>query len=172
MLWRFKISLGVRLKTTGEGSVRANSWTVSQIGYFWNTVGNTPFRYSQWPRCLRRRAAAARLLRFWVRIPPGAWMSVVSVVFCQVEVSATSRSLVQRSPTDCGASCVIWKPEKWGRHGTPWAAAPKGGKKRIRHFSITQLMWQADVWQTWREHFPAIERAREIAFISVFQSIV
>ena len=39
-------------------------------------------------------------------------MSVVSVVFCQVEVSATSRSLVQRSPTDCGASCVIWKPEK------------------------------------------------------------
>ena len=28
-------------------------------------------------------------------------MSVVSVVCCQVEVSATSRSLVQRSPTDC-----------------------------------------------------------------------
>jgi len=35
-------------------------------------------------------------------------LSVVSVVCCQVEVSATSRSLVQRSPTDCGASsCVI-----------------------------------------------------------------
>ena len=28
-------------------------------------------------------------------------MSVVSVVCCQVEVSATSRSLVQRIPTDC-----------------------------------------------------------------------
>ena len=29
-------------------------------------------------------------------------------VCCQVEVSATSRSLVQRSPIDCGASlCVI-----------------------------------------------------------------
>jgi len=26
----------------------------------------------------------------------------VSVVCCQVEVSATSRSLVQKSPTDCG----------------------------------------------------------------------
>jgi len=37
---------------------------------------------------------------------------------CQVEVSATSRSLVQRSPTDCGASlCVIWKPREWGGHG-------------------------------------------------------
>jgi hypothetical protein len=31
---------------------------------------------SQWPRGLRRRSAAARLLRFWVRIPPGAWKSV------------------------------------------------------------------------------------------------
>ena len=31
---------------------------------------------SQCPRGLRRRAAAARLLRLWVRIPPGAWMAV------------------------------------------------------------------------------------------------
>ena len=45
---------------------------------------------SQWPPGLRRRSAAARLLRLWVRIPPGAWMSVVSVVFCQVEISVTS----------------------------------------------------------------------------------
>ena len=37
-----------------------------------------------------RGSAAARLLRSWVRIPPGAWMSVVSVVCCQVEVSAAS----------------------------------------------------------------------------------
>ena len=31
---------------------------------------------SQFPRRLRRRSAAARLLRSWVRIPPGAWMFV------------------------------------------------------------------------------------------------
>jgi hypothetical protein len=31
-------------------------------------------------------------------------LSVVNVVCCQVEVFATVRSLVQRSPTDCGAS--------------------------------------------------------------------
>jgi len=38
-------------------------------------------------------------------------LSVVSVVCCQVEVSATSWSLVQRSPTDYGASlCVITRP--------------------------------------------------------------
>ena len=36
------------------------------------------------------------------------YLSVVSVVCCQVEVSATSWSPVQRNPTDCAASlCVI-----------------------------------------------------------------
>jgi len=35
-----------------------------------------PYRRSQWPRGLRRKSAAARLLRLWVRIRPGAWMSV------------------------------------------------------------------------------------------------
>jgi hypothetical protein len=63
---------------------------------------------SQWPHCLRRGPAAARLLELWFRIPSGAWMSVVSVVCRQVEVCAMDRSHVQRSPTDCGASlCVI-----------------------------------------------------------------
>jgi hypothetical protein len=34
---------------------------------------------------------------------------------CQVEVSATGWSLVQRSPTHCGVSlCVISKPQEWG----------------------------------------------------------
>jgi hypothetical protein len=31
-----------------------------------------------------------------------ACLSHVSVVRCHVEVSATSRSLIQRAPTDCG----------------------------------------------------------------------
>jgi hypothetical protein len=34
----------------------------------------------------------------------GRGLSVVSFVCCQVEVSATSRSLVRRSPTECGVS--------------------------------------------------------------------
>ena len=33
-------------------------------------------RRSQWPRGIRRRSTAAHLLRSWVRIPPGAWMSL------------------------------------------------------------------------------------------------
>ena len=47
-------------------------------------------RRSQWPRGLRRGSAASRLLRLWVQIPPThGCMSVVSVLFCQVEVSAS-----------------------------------------------------------------------------------
>jgi hypothetical protein len=57
---------------------------------------------SQWPRGLRGGSVAARLLGLRFRIPPGALMSVVSVVCCQVQVSASGLSLVQRSPTDCG----------------------------------------------------------------------
>jgi hypothetical protein len=32
------------------------------------------------------------------------WLSLVSVACCQVEVSVSGRSLVQRSPTECGVS--------------------------------------------------------------------
>jgi hypothetical protein len=79
---------------------------------------------SQWPRFLRRRSKAVRLLRSWVRNPTGAWV-FVCCVYCQVEVSATSWSLVQRSPTDFGASlCVIKKPRERG-HSPRWAAEPQ-----------------------------------------------
>ena len=54
------------------------------------STGSMHLRRSQSPRGLRRSSAAARLLRLWVRIPPGAWMFVVSVMCCQVEVSATN----------------------------------------------------------------------------------
>ena len=57
-------------------------------------------RRRQWP-CMY----GVRLRGLWVRNAPGVWiLSVVSVVCCRVEVSATGRSLVQRSPTDCGLS--------------------------------------------------------------------
>jgi len=56
---------------------------------------------------LRRMCAAARLMRLGVRIPPGALMFVVSVVCRQADVSTTSLSRAQRSPTDCGVSLVV-----------------------------------------------------------------
>ena len=44
---------------------------------------------SQWPRGLRRGSAVARVLGLWVPITPGACLSLVSVAFCQVDVSAS-----------------------------------------------------------------------------------
>jgi hypothetical protein len=56
-----------------------------------STVHNYASRRFLWPRGLRRESAAARLLGLRVRIPPGGHghLSVVSVVCCQVEVSAS-----------------------------------------------------------------------------------
>ena len=59
-------------------------------------------RRSKWSHSLRRGSVDARLLGLRVRIPPGARMSLQSVVCCQEEVFASGRSLVRRSPTKCG----------------------------------------------------------------------
>jgi len=44
-------------------------------------------------------------LRVW--FPLGAYLSLVSVVCCQVEFSETGRSLVQAGPTECMCVCVF-----------------------------------------------------------------
>ena len=74
-------------------------------------------------------------------------MSVVSVVCCQVEVSATDRSFVQRSPTECGASlCVIKKPRTRGGYSPArglqntnpqWVVAPV--EKKTRYVSVVKF---------------------------------
>ena len=65
-------------------------------------------------------------------------LSVVSVVCCQVKVSATSWSLVQRSHTYCGASLfVIEKPQEWGGHGPRWDAAPQKEEEKFNNLSNT-----------------------------------
>jgi len=60
---------------------------------------------SQWPRGLRRRSAAARLLRSWVRIPPEAWIFVC----CECRV-LSGRGLCDElitRPTYCSASLCV-----------------------------------------------------------------
>jgi hypothetical protein len=53
-------------------------------------------------------------------------LSLVSVVCCQVEVSATGWSLVQRTPTECGVCNWVWSwsLEKWGGLGPQGAVEP------------------------------------------------
>jgi hypothetical protein len=58
------------------GNVTLNENTHNCKGNYnyFNLITN--IRRSQWPCGLRRRSSAARLLRLWVRLPPGAWMFV------------------------------------------------------------------------------------------------
>jgi len=59
---------------------------------------------SQWPRGLRRGSSAARLLRLWVRIPPGAWMFVC----CECCV-LSGRGLCDRFITRPEESYRLWR---------------------------------------------------------------
>jgi len=54
----------------------------------------------------------------------GITSSNPSVVFCRVEVIASDRSLVQRSPTECGVSEY---DRETSLMRTPWARGGVGG---------------------------------------------
>jgi hypothetical protein len=102
---------------------------------------------SRWPRRLSCGSAASRLLGLWVRIPPGhGCLFLVSVVCCQVEVSASGWSLVQRSPTECDREASIMS--------RPW---PTRGcctmkKKRMKRSLLTRTQpeMEAQTIAGWR----------------------
>jgi len=76
---------------------------------------------SQWPRGLRRRSAAVRLLRLWIQIPPGAWMSVCCE--CRVLLGrGLCDELITRSEESYQLCCVVIcnLETSWMRR--PWAA--------------------------------------------------
>ena len=90
-----------RRRTTSVGLL----WTSDQLVTETSTWQHTALTTDKYPCPLRP-------LTCWDRGFEShrghGYLAVVSVVCCQVEVSATSWSLVQRSPTDCAASlCVI-----------------------------------------------------------------
>ena len=77
---------------------------------------------SHWPRGLRRRSAAARLLRLWVRIPPGSWM-----FFCCECCVLSGRGLCDWLITRPEESYRLWcvavcVQETSSRMNRPWPA--------------------------------------------------
>ena len=75
---------------------------------------------SQWPRGLRRRSRATRLLRSWVRIPPGEWMSVCSEC-CMLSGRGLCDELITRPEEPYRLWCVVVcdlettkNPREWG----------------------------------------------------------
>jgi len=61
---------------------------------------------SQWPRVLRRRSSAARLLRSWVRILPGVWMFVCCEC-CVLSGRGLCDGLITRPEESYRLWCVV-----------------------------------------------------------------
>ena len=76
---------------------------LSDISYCCKGIVNLLWCRSQWPRGLRRRSEATRLLRLWVRIPPGAWMS-----FCCECCVLSGRDLCDELITRPEESYRLW----------------------------------------------------------------
>ena len=77
---------------------------------------------SQWPRGLRRRSATARLLRLWVRIPPGAWMFVCCEC-CVLSGRGLCDELITRPEESYRLWCVVvYDLETSSRMRSPWPA--------------------------------------------------
>jgi hypothetical protein len=84
------------------------------------------------------------------------YLSVVSVVCCHVEVSATGRSPVQRSPTDCGISlCVIYKPQIM-RRSWPTVCQKKINNKCLRDVDRHNFTLLPEERKVFRESFNSL----------------
>jgi hypothetical protein len=62
-----------------------------------------------------------------------------SVVCCQVKVSTTGRSLVQRHPTECGVFHWVWS----------WSPGPLGAVAPWRKENSLVQMYIAECWDGW-----------------------
>ena len=91
--------------------MRDSSWTKC----YWDRFLSEHFSFlliiafhcrSQWPRGLRRRSAAARLLKLWVRLPSEAWMSVCCEC-CVLSVRGLCDGLITRPEKSYRLWCVV-----------------------------------------------------------------
>ena len=107
-------------------------------------IANVFMSRFQRPRCLKPwlQPLLCWYCRFESRRGNGC-LSVVSVMCCQVEVSATSVSFVRRILTNCGASlCVIYKPQEWCGHGPHWAHGTTGKNTLLWKTHLKVLLFQ------------------------------
>ena len=100
-------------RRTTVGRTPLDEWSARRRDFYLTTHDTHNRQISMPPGGIRTQISAGeRPLTCWDRGFEShrghGYLSVVSVVCCQAEVSATSWSLVERIPTDCGASlCVI-----------------------------------------------------------------
>jgi hypothetical protein len=69
-------------------------------------ISTNDYSWSLWPRELRRRSAAARLLRLGVRTSPGSWM-FVSCECCMLSGRGLCDELITRPEESYRLWCVV-----------------------------------------------------------------
>jgi hypothetical protein len=93
------------LKANAQRSLLPFPWVIFiwSILFYWFLAANSI------GRAVKLYVSGLSLAGFTASNTDGAWMclSHIIAVCCQVEVSVTGRSLVQRSPTDCVSPSVI-----------------------------------------------------------------
>jgi len=102
-------------------------WLIAQhTSIYW---GRGPHqRRSQWPRVLKRRFADVRLLRLWVRIPRGSWMSVCCDCFVLLVRGLCDKLITRREESHrlwCVVVCDL--ETSWMRRPWPWGGGGVGG---------------------------------------------
>jgi len=87
-------------------------------------------RWSQWLRGLRRRSAATRLLRSWVRIPPGG------INVCRECCVLSGRRLYDELITRPEESYWLWSDIVSSRMRRPWPALCRSTTKKYIYIYI------------------------------------
>ena len=111
---------------------------------------------SQWPRGLRRRSAAARLLRSWVRILPGAWMFVCCVC-CVLSGRGLCDDLITRPEESCQLWWVVVCDLETSIMRRPWPALGCSATGKKKQLSLKTLYTKHLLWQRQRPELYSVE---------------
>ena len=104
---------------------------------------------SQWPRCLRPRSAAARLLRSWVRIPPVAWMFICCDC-CVLWGKGLCDELITRPEESYRLWCVVVCDLETSRMRRPWPELGRSATaKRVMAWFKTKHLIKANIRRMW-----------------------
>jgi hypothetical protein len=111
------------------------------------TTTNTNCR-SQWPRGLRRRSEAARLLRLWFWIPPGAW-TFVCCECCVLSGRGLCNELITLPEESYRLWCVVVCDLETSRMRRPWPGLGRSAtaKNIYIYISNTNCSWVVTRWQ-------------------------
>ena len=89
-------------------------------------------------RCIRRTSAAARLLRSWVRIPPGAWIFVCCEC-CVLSGRGLCDELITRPEESYWLWCVVVCDLETSRMRRPWPALGRSTTAKKKCYTVCAL---------------------------------